>query len=133
MTHTILFLCPHGAAKSVLAAAYFHRLAGEHGLLVEAFSAGTEPDPAVNAAVIEQLRVDGLPVPDSPPRQVTDADLGSAARIVSLGCDLTGRLPAGVTPLDWSDVPPVSADLPAARHAILAHVEQLVAELIMSR
>jgi hypothetical protein len=68
-------------------------------------------------------------VPDGAPRNVDDADLRSAARIVSLGCDLTGRLPASAEVLDWSDVPPVSADLPAARLAILAHVEQLVADL----
>jgi arsenate reductase (thioredoxin) len=129
MTNSVLFVCPHGAAKSVLAAAYFQRLADERGLSVIARSAGTEPDPAVNAAVIEQLQADGLPVPESAPRQVTDADLHSAAQIVSLGCDLTGRLPAGIVPLDWSDVPPVSAGLPAARQAILAHVEQLVAML----
>jgi hypothetical protein len=28
---TVLFMCPHGAAKSVLASAYFERLAKERG------------------------------------------------------------------------------------------------------
>ena len=41
----VLFMCPHGAAKSVLASAYFRRLAKERGLNVEVDSAGTEPDP----------------------------------------------------------------------------------------
>ena len=41
---TILFMCPHGAAKSVLASAYFQRLAKERGLNVHVASAGTEPD-----------------------------------------------------------------------------------------
>ena len=31
---TVLFLCPHGAAKSVLASAYFQRAAKERGLNV---------------------------------------------------------------------------------------------------
>ena len=31
---TILFMCPHGAAKSVLASAYFQRRAKERGLNV---------------------------------------------------------------------------------------------------
>jgi hypothetical protein len=35
-------------------------------------------------------------------------------------------------PLDWSDVPPVSDGLPAARQAIKAHVEQLVEVLAAS-
>jgi arsenate reductase len=132
MTKSILFLCPHGAAKSVMAAAYFQRLARERGLPYEARTAGTEPDPAINPGVVAQLRTEGLPVPDHAPRTLTDADLQEADRIVSLGCDLAGRLPAGVVPLDWSDVPPVSDGLPAARQAIKAHVEQLVEVLAAS-
>lgn len=44
---TVLFMCPHGAAKSVLASAYFERLATERGLNVRVESAGTDPDPTV--------------------------------------------------------------------------------------
>ncbi len=40
---TVLFLCPHGAGKSVLASAYFQRLAKERGLNVRVESAGTDP------------------------------------------------------------------------------------------
>jgi arsenate reductase (thioredoxin) len=132
MTKAVLFLCPHGAAKSVLAAAYFQRLARERGLPYEALSAGTEPEQAVAPAVVAHLRAEGLPVPIQAPRTLTDADLQGADRIVSLGCDLAGRLPAGRLALDWSDVPPVSAGLPAARHAILVHVEKLLAALAAS-
>ena len=43
---TVLFMCPHGAAKSVLASAYFERLAKERGLNVRVESAGYRiPDP----------------------------------------------------------------------------------------
>jgi hypothetical protein len=45
---TVLFMCPHGAAKSVLASAYFERLAKERGLNVRVESAGTDPDPTVS-------------------------------------------------------------------------------------
>jgi protein-tyrosine-phosphatase len=129
MTKSVLFLCPDGAAKSVLAAAYFQRLARERGFPYEALTAGTEPDPAINLAVAAQLRAEGLPVPNQAPRTLVDADLQAADYLVSLGCDLSDRLPAGIVPLDWSDVPPVGAGLPAARQAILAHIEQLVAAL----
>lgn len=37
---TVLFMCPHGAAKSVLASAYFQHLAKERGLNVRVDSAG---------------------------------------------------------------------------------------------
>ena len=41
----VLFVCPHGAGKSVLASAYFQRLAKEKGLNVRVEARGTEPDP----------------------------------------------------------------------------------------
>jgi hypothetical protein len=47
---TVLFLCPHGAAQSVLASAYFQR-APEGGLNVRVDSAGTEPDEQVCVAL----------------------------------------------------------------------------------
>jgi hypothetical protein len=56
---TILFMCPHGAAKSVLASAYFQRLAKERGLNVHVESAGTEPDATVSPAVAGHLKGQG--------------------------------------------------------------------------
>ena len=44
-TKHVLFMCPHGAGKSVLASAYFERLAREKGLNVRVDARGTEPDP----------------------------------------------------------------------------------------
>ncbi len=46
MPRTVLFLCPHNAAKSVIAAALFAREAARRGLAIHADSAGTEPDAA---------------------------------------------------------------------------------------
>src|ERR671925_873480 len=40
----VLFVCLHGAAKSVIGAAHFRRLAAARGLSVDAVAAGTEPD-----------------------------------------------------------------------------------------
>src|SRR5262252_2600344 len=40
----VLFVCLHGAAKSVIAAAHFRRLAAAQGLAMDAVAAGTEPD-----------------------------------------------------------------------------------------
>ena len=52
---TVLFICPHGAAKSVLASAYFQRLAKERGLNVRFDAAGIEPQEAVSTVVKEHL------------------------------------------------------------------------------
>jgi len=77
---TVLFLCPHGAAKSVLASAYFQRAAKERGLNVRVDAAGTEPDPAVSQAVADHLRENGYEVPVKKPRKVTGQDLEAAGR-----------------------------------------------------
>ncbi len=126
---TILFLCPHNAAKSVLAAAYFDRLARERGLDYRAASAGISPDAAPSPAVITMLRNDGIDVAGHRPRRLTTEDLTSAYQVISLGCD-PGDLAGGNARVDrWDDVPPASQDLGAARAAIRRHLDQLVAEL----
>ena len=49
---SLLFVCLHGAAKSVVGAAHFRRLAAARGLAVDAVAAGTEPDPALAAGAV---------------------------------------------------------------------------------
>src|SRR5919112_5699998 len=107
----ILFLCPHNAAKSVLAAAYFDRLARERGLDYRAASAGTSPDAAPSPAVVAMLRDEGIDVTGHQPRRLTTEDLTSAHRVISLGCDLD-ELAGGSAQVDrWDDVPPAGQDL----------------------
>jgi arsenate reductase len=126
---TVLFLCPHAAAKSVLAAAEFDRLAAVRGLRLRADAAGTDPDPTTNPAVVAALAADGIDASGHRPRRVTTQELTGAWRVVSLGCDLDDVAPATLRVERWDDVPPVSAGLPAARAAIRARVERLVDEL----
>ena len=90
---TVLFMCPHGAAKSVLASAYFQRLAKERGLNVRVDSGGTEPDAAVAPKVAEHLKSTGYDVPIAKPRAVTAKEVAAADVVISIGCDLKG-LPA---------------------------------------
>ena len=51
----VLFVCLHGAAKSVLAAADFERMAKVRGLPISAESAGTEPDAEIAPPVLAAL------------------------------------------------------------------------------
>src|SRR5438093_5785714 len=51
----VLFVCLHGAAKSVVGAAHFRRLAAARGLAVDAVAAGTEPDPALTPGAVKGL------------------------------------------------------------------------------
>ena len=122
----VLFVCLHGAAKSVIGAAHFRRLAQTRGLSVGDVAAGTEPDPQLAPGAVKGLAGDGLQPTPARPRPVTLYDLQSATRVVSFGCDVTPR--PGQRVDEW-DVPAVSDGYEAARDRIVAHVERLVAEL----
>ncbi len=130
---TVLFVCLHGAAKSVLAATDFERLASERGLDLRGDAAGTEPDPAIAPGVVATLTAEGLDLSRSRPRRVTREDTTGAARVVTFGCDLGAAAPAAVPVERWDDVPAVSENLPVARAAIRRHLDRLVAELASAR
>lgn len=115
---TILFLCPHGGAKSVLAAAYFNQL----GLPLEGVAAAAEdPYDAVPPPVAALLARNGIDVGAFRPRAVEAEDLGAAARVIRIGCDGEGER--------WDDVPQASEDLEGSAAAIRGHVDALAAEL----
>jgi arsenate reductase (thioredoxin) len=124
---TVVFLCPHNAAKSVVAAAYWNRLAQERGLAVHARSAGTEPSPAVSPAVVTALRAEGIDVADHIPRRVRADELASAWRVVSMGC-APDALGAARAVAYWDEVPAASEDLPASLAAIATRVQRLLEE-----
>ena len=126
---TILFLCPHNAAKSVLAAAYFEQLARERGLDYRAASAGTSPDTVPSPAVVAILREEGIDVAGHRPRRVTAEELTSAHRVISLGCDPDDLDGTNARVDRWDDVPPPSQDLGASQAAIKRHLDLLVDEL----
>src|SRR5215217_5987321 len=127
MTDLIVFLCPHGAAKSIIAAAYCQQLADRQNVPLRATAAGTEPNAEVSPAVVELLCMEGIDVADQRPRRVTHEELATARRIISLGCDLGDLARPGMVIEHWDDVPPPSQDLLVARDHIPAHVEQLLA------
>jgi protein-tyrosine-phosphatase len=127
---TILFMCPHGAAKSVLASAYFLRLAKERGLNVRVESAGTQPDEQVAPAVANHLVRNGYVVPVVKPRQVTADDVATADVVISIGCDLKGLpAPRGAL-IRWDDVPSPSENFALADEAIRKRVIELIEELV---
>jgi arsenate reductase len=123
---SVLFLCPHGAAKSVLAAAVFQRLVDGRSLPLRAVCAGTEPDAELAPAVVALLAREGLTPPVDRPLLVSAEQLAGARRVVSMGCILED-LP--LQPQDWEqwdDVPPPSQDLQGAYARIQQHLAQLL-------
>lgn len=128
-SRTVVFVCLHGSAKSVIAAEYFARLVAERGLDVRATSAGTEPDLDIPPHVTEGLLRDGIDVRGRRPRLVTREELANASHVVSFGCDLSRVAPPGLAIERWDDVPAVSADFQTAREKIVARLHRLLAEV----
>lgn len=129
MPDRIVFLCPHAAAKSVIAAAYCGQLANQFGVSLHITSAGTEPDAELAPAVVALLRAEGIDVAGQRPRRVTAEELAAASYIISLGCELDDLARPGMPIERWDDVPAPSQDLQGARARIRDHVEQLLATL----
>ena len=125
----IVFVCEHGAAKSVIATAYFNKLAAERGLPFRATFRGTAPQEALSVRAVEGLKADGLPIPDGRPSSITDGDIDRATHIFAIGCALPEKARASGKSADWSDVPEVSGGYAATRDAIRRHVEKLLDEL----
>lgn len=121
----VLFLCAHGGAKSVIAAAYFNRRAEELALPYAAAAAAAEdPYDSVPEPVACYLGREGFDVRDFTPRRVGPEDLRTAGRTVAIGCDAAGsRIER------WNDVPAASDDLEGSAAAIRRHVEELIEEL----
>jgi len=126
---TVLFICPHGAAKSVLASAYFQKAAKERGLNVRVETAGVEPQDAVSPAVKAHLERNGYTIPVTRPRAVTKEDLAQADVVISLGCDLSQLPTTPRTVRKWDEVPGPSEDLKGADEQIRRRVMALVEEL----
>lgn len=125
---TIIFVCEHGAAKSIIAAAYFNSLAAEWNLNMRAIARGTIPDQELSPKAVEGLRLDGLMPVESVPQKLTLTEFESAERIVSF-CELPEEYEPKTALERWNDIPPVSQDYDKARDAILFHLKAFVTNL----
>src|SRR5258708_25264441 len=122
---TVVFVCEHGSAKSVIAASEFTRMAKEQGLAVNILARGTNPDADIPALVRDGLKADGHAVGGMKPTKVSEKDLKGATKIVSFGPDLKPLLAGGAVVSDWSATPSVSDDYRAARDYIRQQLEIL--------
>jgi arsenate reductase len=126
---TVVFVCQHGAAKSVLAAAQLERLAAEHGISLRALARGTEPEPQVAPAVAAGLLEQGIDVRAWQPRLVTREDLAKAWQVVSFGPNLSHLLPSGTLVQIWDEIPAVAAGLQAAQALLAGRLSALLEDL----
>ena len=121
----IVFVCEHGAAKSIIAAAHFNKLAGEKGLNLQAVARGTNPDQALSPQAVTGLQEDGLTPTESVPRKLSLAEVESAQRIITF-CELPVEYQEKAVIELWDDVPPVSQDYQQARDAIVERISHLL-------
>jgi protein-tyrosine-phosphatase len=124
----MIFVCEHGAAKSILAAAYFNKMAREKNLYLTAVARGTHPDAELSAQTLDGLRADGLIPTESNPVKLDIKDLEFAQHVVSF-CPLPEEYhPKGKVEY-WKDVPAVSENYEKARDAIVERIKVLLHHL----
>jgi protein-tyrosine-phosphatase len=125
LNQMVVFVCEHGAAKSVLAAAYFNQLANEMGLNLRAAARGIDPDEKLSPQAIKGLSEDGLTPTESAPQKLAEADIQSAQRVVTFG-----QFPIeyhGQAIIErWDDIPAVSENYAQARDAIIARIRHML-------
>ena len=127
MTLQVVFVCEHGAAKSVVAAAWLQRKAAEAGVDLRAVARGTDPAASLAAAAVAGLHDDGLRPEEDVPQRLSAEDVATAWRVVGFAPEVTGEMAFGA-PVELWAVPAVSEGYPAARDAIVNRSEQLLRE-----
>ncbi len=121
----VVFVCEHGAAKSIVAASHFNRIARESGVGARAIARGTNPQPALSESAVNGLLADGLEPGEPAPRKLEAEDIAGARKVISF-CALPQEYEQEKGIEHWDNVPPVGEDYGAARDAILARIQQLV-------
>jgi len=127
-TPVVVFVCEHGSAKSVVAAAHFNDLARKRGMRLRAISRGTNPDEKIAPSVAKGLQADGLDVGVEKPARLSPEDASGAIRVIAF-CALPKGYLGSVPIEEWKDVPSTSEDYSKARENIVERVQHLLDEL----
>jgi arsenate reductase (thioredoxin) len=108
----VLFACVHNSGRSVAA-----RVLAEHHAAgrVEVLSAGSDPDPQVNAAVAAVLAERGLSTDAERPTQLDYDLVEDCDVIVTMGCGESCPVFPGKRYEDWTVADPKGQDLDTVR------------------
>src|ERR1044071_1683275 len=101
----VVFVCEHGAAKSVVASEYFNKLAAERGLAVRAIARGADPQADLSVSAVEGLQADGISPALDAPRPLRASELRGSARIVAFDCEQPAMKPLKDMAARWDDGP----------------------------
>ncbi len=127
-TPVVIFVCEHGAAKSILSAALFNKMAVERQLNIRAIARGTNPDPEVSAKIARGLQADGLAPGEKAPKKISKADLADARRVITF-CALPDDYPGSVQVENWDSFLPAIEDYDKARDRLTERIGRLLDEL----
>jgi arsenate reductase len=126
---SVLFVCVHNAGRSQMAAGWMKHLTRGW---VTVWTAGSQPGPELNPAVVDAMREVGIDISAEFPKPWTDEVVRAADVVVTMGCGDACPIHPGVRYEDW-DLPPLQHADPesarAVRDEIRRRVEHLAAAL----
>ncbi|MEJ7598704.1 MAG: hypothetical protein WKG01_12415 [Kofleriaceae bacterium] len=125
----VVFVCEHGAAKSVIAAAYFNQAAHERGLTIRATARGADPQREPSTKTIAGLAADGLTPTLEVPHALTRSDLHDATRVIVFDCEQPTMVALRGLDTCWNDTPAIGEGYAGARDAIRSHILGLVDQM----
>lgn len=125
MTRLTVFVCEHGAAKSVVAAAWLRRLAADAGVELRAVACGTDPAEDLSSAAVDGLRRDGIVPAEPVPQPISVAAIQAAWRVIVLSSEIRPDAIPGVLFETWP-VPAISDGYEKARDDIVMRLRALV-------
>ena len=121
----IIFVCEHGAAKSVIAASYFNKMAKERNLDYTAECRGTDPDSVVSKSAQDGLTKDNLFDPHTRPQKLLSSDTVNVERII-LFTTLPSDLKTNIKTENWSSLQNLDTDYENRRNAIIKKINELL-------
>jgi arsenate reductase (thioredoxin) len=124
----IIFVCEHGAAKSVIAASYFNKLAKERNIDYVAECRGTNPDSVVSPNIKDGLTKDHMFDPNTKPKKLLITDTVNVERII-LFTPLPSEINTTIGTENWSQVEDIDADYSKRRNAIVKKINELLDSL----
>jgi arsenate reductase len=128
----IIFVCEHGAAKSVIAASYFNKMAKERNLDYVAECRGTDPDSEVSKVAKDGLTKDNVFDPNTKPKKLLSSDTANVERIIlftPLPSDLKTDIKTDIKTENWSNIQNLDADYEKRRDAIVKKINELLDSL----
>jgi arsenate reductase (thioredoxin) len=121
----VVFVCEDGSDASLVAAAYFNKLARERGLAAVASFRGVDPENHLSMRAVDGLKADGVPIPVKLPGTISQIDVDEATHIVAIGVTLPAIAAESGKAASWDDVPG-DRGYRTMRDAIVRHVLALL-------